>query len=344
MLTTPITTSHFHSRVLTLLSSHLSNLQPALVDNNGTRATTQNTRPLVIPPLSPADSHLRPNEAMSQVVGVTSPWIDLCSPDPLIADISRQVLMLEVVYAAFCGIGYLLVSGPKLHHGDLHSEGIPYYARAIQDALNAGPYIQFHIWLRTVDSPDLEVDQIGDLAPHARVEFFEGTGEDSRPKIDPFGTWEAWDIIRRTCKYHARLFVGKNMYHCSCIEPLLFSTATMAKIPEQLFPYQSISLLCPSSLGGTLSPYTFFRSTPILSSRTRRGIQFCLKHTRLLYLVSCVFVKPRGFCCATLVLFRVSKAMTILTNRTALCRTFLALGKLRSPARNTKTQLHNYPT
>lgn len=242
MLTTPITTSRFHSRVLSLLSSHLSNLQPALIDSHGTRATTQNTRPLVIPPLEPADSHLSPNEAMSQVVGVISPWIDLCSPDPLIADISRQVLMLEVAYAAFCGIGYLLVSGPKLHHGSMQSEGIPYYARAIQDALDTGPYIQFHIWLRAVDSSDLEVDQMGDLAPLARAEFFEGTEEDAKSKVDPFGTWEAWDIIRRICKYHARLFVGKNKYHVSYI--------TLLRVPtlQQLWlRYENSSFLTKAS-------------------------------------------------------------------------------------------------
>ncbi|KAI9928307.1 methyltransferase protein [Aspergillus wentii] len=191
MLTAPITTSQFHSRVLTLLSSHLSSLQKATCDPNGTMATTQNIRPLVIPQLTPSDTHLTPNDAMTQLVGVT-------------------ILMLEVAYAAFCGIGYILVPGPKLHHGSMHSEGVGFYARAIQDALNIGPYIQFHIWLRTVDSPDLEVDQIGDLAPLAREEFLVSDGEPTT-KVDPFGTWDAWDTVRRTCKYHARLFVALSM-------------------------------------------------------------------------------------------------------------------------------------
>jgi protein arginine N-methyltransferase 5 len=173
----------------------------------GTMATSQNTRPLTIPPLTKLDSNLTPNEATSQLVGVTSSWIDLCSPDPLIADLSRQVLMLEVAYAAFCGIGYLLINSPKLHHGGMHSEGVVYYARAIQDALNLGPYIQFHIWLRMVDSPELEVDSMGDLAPLARQEYLQ-LETDNLPKTDPFGTWDAWDLIRKTCKYHTRLFVG----------------------------------------------------------------------------------------------------------------------------------------
>lgn len=209
MLTVPITTSHFHSRVLGLLSSYLSSQQSPAYDAIGTMATSQNTRPLTIPPLTKVDSILTPNEATSQIVGVTSSWIDLCSPDPLIADLSRQVLMLEVAYAAFCGIGYLLVPGPKLHHGGIHSEGVIYYARAIQDALNLGPYIQFHVWLPMVDNPELEVDTMGDLAPLAREEFLQ-PDEGSLPKIDSFGTWDAWDVIRKTCRYHTRLFVGKN--------------------------------------------------------------------------------------------------------------------------------------
>jgi protein arginine N-methyltransferase 5 len=171
-------------------------------------ATSQNTRPLVVPPLSKLDSTLTPNDATSQIVGVTSSWIDMCSPDPLIADLSRQVFMLEVAYAAFCGIGYLLVPSPKLHHGSIHSEGVVYYARAIQDALSLGPYIQFHTWFRMVDTPELEVDTMGDLAPLAREEYL--LPEDGvSPKVDLFGTWDAWDLIRKTCKYHSRLLVGK---------------------------------------------------------------------------------------------------------------------------------------
>ncbi|KAL2864662.1 protein arginine N-methyltransferase [Aspergillus lucknowensis] len=210
MLTTPITTSHFHSRVLSLLSSHLSSLHTVSHDAPRTLMATENVRPLLIPQLGPSDTHLTPNEAMSQLVGVTSSWIDMCSPDPLIADISRQVFMLEVSYAAFCGIGYLLIPGPKLHHNGMHSEGLIHYARAIQDAISLGPYIQFHIWLNMVDNEELELDEMGDLAPLARDEFFDKP-ERGSPKVDLFGTWDAWDAIRRACKYHSRLFVALSL-------------------------------------------------------------------------------------------------------------------------------------
>ena len=210
MLTTPITTRHFHSRVLALLSSHISTLQPPNPDASGTAATTANTRPLTIPPLTVEDSHLAPNGAISNMVAVASSWIDLCSPDPLIADVSRQVLALEIAYAAFCGVSFVVIPGPRLHHGNLYSEGVMYYARAIQDVMDAGPYMQIHIWMRMVDNPEKEATEMGDLAPFARPEFLGQPLQAESAKVDLFGTWDAWNAIRTMCKYHSRLFVGKN--------------------------------------------------------------------------------------------------------------------------------------
>lgn len=242
MLTSPITTPHFHSRVLTLLSSHLSNSEPPSYDASGTLSTSQNNKVLTVPPLSSVDTPLTPHEAISQVVGVTSSWIDLCSPDPLIADISRQVLMLEVAYAAFCGISYLIIPGPKLHHGALHSEGLVYYARAIQEALNVAPYMQIHIWMRMVDNPDLETDEMGDLAPFAREEYL-ADADDRSAKIDLFGTWDAWEVIRTVCKYHTRLFIGEKRLLFSVLAMLFLQLSLMRllsalSLPKHLPPIQ----------------------------------------------------------------------------------------------------------
>lgn len=210
MLTTPITTPHFHSRVLTLLSSHCSQIQPISYGSNGTLASSHNTTPLTILPLSPVDTPLTPNESISQLIAASSSWIDLCSPDPLVADVSRQVLMLEIAYAAFCGVSYVIIPGPRLHHGNLHAEGVAQYARAILEALSIGPYLQMHIWLPMVDHPDSNGEEMGDLAPFAREQYV-GDLEDELPrKLDLFGTWDAWNVIRTLCKYHQRLNVGKN--------------------------------------------------------------------------------------------------------------------------------------
>ncbi|KAK2766918.1 methyltransferase protein [Arachnomyces sp. PD_36] len=211
LLTTPITTPHFHSRVLTLLSCHLSSIHPVSYDPNRTLGTSPNTNPLIIPPLTPEDSPLTPNEGISQLMAVCSPWIDLCSPDPLIADVSRQILTLEIAYAAFCGVSYVVVPGPRLHYGNLQSEGLMYYARAIQEIINVGPYIQIHIWLRMTDQPEMETEDMGDLAPFAREEFVRELEYEQYPKVDLFGTWDAWDAIRKMCKYHSRLFVALSL-------------------------------------------------------------------------------------------------------------------------------------
>ena len=227
MLTTPITTPHFHSRVLTLLSNYLKELD----SHPHTILPT-----LTLSSLLPVDTPLAPGETISQLLGVVSPWIDLCSPDPAIYDISRQVLELEVAYAAFCGIGNIILPTPKLHHGKLHGEGVTQYAYAIQEALDIGNYIQLSISLPMMDNPEDDGDDmVGSLTESARGKYM-GLSEDAshkrsdeeeyhkgndainrsdssrkRPaKFDFFGTWDAWNVIRTVCKYSNRLFVGKD--------------------------------------------------------------------------------------------------------------------------------------
>lgn len=209
MLTTPITTPHFQSRVIAQLSNHLEALR-----------SHPNLSPPTLPDLSPADSPLTPGEIISQLLAVASPWIDLCSPDPLVYNISRQVLDLEIAYAAFCGIGNIIIPGPKLHHGKLHGEGVTQYAYAIQEALTIGNYIQIQIWLPMIDHSADGEDVEGSLTPFAREEYV-GVQEESKPnRSDIFGTWDAWNVIRGVCKHSARLFVGKNRE----IRSLLFTS------------------------------------------------------------------------------------------------------------------------
>ena len=207
MLTTPITTPHFQSRIIAQLSNHLEALRshPSL-------------SPTIMPELSPVDTPLSPGEVISQLLAVASPWIDLCSPDPLIYNVSRQVLEIEIAYAAFCGIGNVIIPGPKLHHGKLHGEGVTQYAYAIQEALAIGNYIQIQIWLPMVDQFEADGEDVeGSLTSFAREEYV-GAEEESKPrKADVFGTWDAWNIIRSICKHNARLFVGKNTELCSLL-------------------------------------------------------------------------------------------------------------------------------
>ncbi|KAL8831835.1 MAG: hypothetical protein Q9170_005131 [Blastenia crenularia] len=185
MLTTPITTPLFHSRVLALLSNHLASLKDA--HNDGRTVPT-------IPSLSPADTPLIPGETIGQLIGYASPWIDLSSPDPVVYEISRQVLELEVSYAAFCTIGNVVVPGPKLQYGGSYGEGITQYALAIQDALALSNFTQILIQLPMMYHPDQDSEEVeGSLSPFARAEYIE---EGARSKYDLLGTWDAWHIIR----------------------------------------------------------------------------------------------------------------------------------------------------
>ncbi|RMZ91900.1 hypothetical protein DV736_g870, partial [Chaetothyriales sp. CBS 134916] len=206
MLTGPITTSHFHSRVMTLLSSALMDGSPSAALDI---AQQRNGSAVVIPPLTPADSSLTPNATISQIIGFTSPWIDLCSLDPVIADVSRQVLKLELSYAAFCGLTYVLIPGPQLAGLIDNEPGLAQYARAILDGLSQAPFIQFHIWLPIMQHPDSDKQEIGDLRQFARPAF--QPHESKAPRLDLFGSWEAWDIIRSICKYSSRLFVALDL-------------------------------------------------------------------------------------------------------------------------------------
>ncbi len=152
---------------------------------------------------------------MSQIIATTSSWIDLCSPDPLVADVSKQVLMLEIAYAAFCGISYVLIRGPRLHHQGSQETGLIQYARAVQEVLATGSYMQVKIWLPMIDHPENDVVGMGDLAAFARPDYVgEDQGEDALG-LDLYGTWDAWNIIRTFCRYHTRLCVGKRRTHCS---------------------------------------------------------------------------------------------------------------------------------
>ena len=189
MLTAPITTSHFQHRVLALFDD----LDPEFAPS--------------VSPLTMEDTDLTPDEMTSHLLAMASPWIDLCSPDPVIYNISRQIIHLEIAYAAFCGVTNVIVPGPRLHHGDIHGDGVAQYAYTMKEVLDIGMYVQVHIRLPMIDDPEA-IDEDGCLASRARPSYV-GPSSDPNPKADIFGTWDAWNIIRSTCNYNARLFVGK---------------------------------------------------------------------------------------------------------------------------------------
>ncbi|KAF2430478.1 arginine N-methyltransferas-like protein [Tothia fuscella] len=209
MITSPITTPHFHSNVQALLSSYHAELDYSHSSDNDNDDTlpipTPDTLPIpLIPALTPADSPLIPHDNISQLLATTSPWIDLASPDAIIANISRQVFNLEIAYAAFCGIQHVIIQGPILEDGTICTSRLTQYARAIQEAMATGPYLQLYIVLPTAPSSSKAPENQSHLSRFARSrESF-----DIIEAASAWTSWEAWNVIRTLCNYSGRLTIA----------------------------------------------------------------------------------------------------------------------------------------
>lgn len=157
----------------------------------------------ILPTLTDADTSLFPSPYPGALVAYSSPWIDLCAEDPVVASLSRQALNLEVAYANFCGARSVIVPGPR---NDADARGVAQYSRAIQEAFIVGVRVNLIIHLPMYREPGLEEKE--DLLSTTVK------GTPSNPlsieaaEIDLFGVWGTWHTIRTVNEYTARLFVG----------------------------------------------------------------------------------------------------------------------------------------
>ena len=138
----------------------------------------------------------------------TSTWIDLASPDPFIARVSNQVLNQEIAYAAFCGISNVIIQGPLSDGRSSETAVIAQYARAIEQAIAIGPYLQLHIssGMYPRQDPGRAKTQ-HHLATKCRPTYTASRA--SHPVTgDVLSEWDAWDTIRSVCKYTSRVSIG----------------------------------------------------------------------------------------------------------------------------------------
>ncbi|TKA35337.1 hypothetical protein B0A54_13416 [Friedmanniomyces endolithicus] len=175
LLTAPITTPKFQSRVLELLESQIYRLETS-------DATSSIPLP-IISPLSPEDSDLVPEDSNTSLIAVASPWIDIGSLDPLVAHVSQQVFILEVAYAAFCGVSNVLVHGPTT------SEGTVRFARSALEALGLGPYVHLHILMPMTGELEQDVSADGTHLAEMHLQYMRHLqqSQPSRPPIERFG-------------------------------------------------------------------------------------------------------------------------------------------------------------
>jgi protein arginine N-methyltransferase 5 len=211
MLTTPISTPDFQSKVVAQVEEHVEKLSKS-------DAPASVPMPL-ISPFTPNDTKLTPNDSNSALIAVVSSWIDLGSNDPLIANISLQVFNLEMAYAAFCGSQHVMLNGP------LPGSNVVQYARAVSESLGMGPYIHLNILLPMIGELEHESGDGTHLAELANEQDVALPEEDD-PSEDIFSSWDTWDTLRTVCNYDSRLSVGKSnstmsFTHPSSLGPLL---------------------------------------------------------------------------------------------------------------------------
>ena len=190
---------HFLNRVIDLYKSHLQKAEELDLPEKAT--ANQSLPGPVVPTLTNKDTSLFPSSYVTALLAYSSPWIDLCSPDPLIASISRQVLNLEVAYANFCGVRSIIIPGPR---SDSSSKEIAQYARAIQEAFLVASRVNIIIHMPMYREPGLE-ETSGTLTT---IIHGKKNDEGAVKEIDLFSAWDSWHTIRSICDYNIRLFVG----------------------------------------------------------------------------------------------------------------------------------------
>jgi type II protein arginine methyltransferase len=196
----PASTPEFYRTVRELLVSYNSRLRD--------EDSPKDQVPLpVVPALTPIYSKLSPGAEAAHLIVMTSPWIDLCSPDPVIAELSRQVFNLEIAYAAFCGVRNVLVPGPNLTHGEMCVEGFSRFARAMQEALVLSNYINFQVLLPMAPGSLRNTSVL--RTKMENLSIFADSRVKHRPADDMWGSWEAWNLTRTVCDCNMRLSVGK---------------------------------------------------------------------------------------------------------------------------------------
>lgn len=191
-VTTNITTEAYQERISSIASKAVTTSQ----DNKNAPLPS-------IPPLTPADTCIAPDDANIALVAITNPHIDLGSSNPVIRHISRQVFHAELAYAAFCGVNHVVISGP------VPDSDVVQYARAVFEGLGAGPYLSLAILLPF--SGELEHEQgngthLSELAQE--VADLKASYEDDDSN-EPFKVWDQWHTIRSICNYSNKVTIGK---------------------------------------------------------------------------------------------------------------------------------------
>lgn len=200
--TVPITTSTFKDKVSTLLQYRRS--------HRGSREASV----LLLPPFRSEDVLLTPETGPHTSLAISSFWIDVCSSDPLIAEISELVLLQELSFAAFCGVQHVLVRSPCFQSGPQRTGQLERFSKVVQKALRIDSSFVISI---TVPAPHgageeiLPLLNLGTLRSENQKNVRTINDALHSENIEWEKPWRAWDEIRSFCQYNSRLAIGRHV-------------------------------------------------------------------------------------------------------------------------------------
>lgn len=163
----------------------------------------------IVTSLGPEYTSLGPSDATPSMIATVSPWADVSSSDPVVAHLSRQVVSIEVAYAAFCGISNVIL--PPLFRAGTTPDAVAVsrYADVVSQSLSLGPYLQilapFPMDDQKLPKEETVTFKLQSSAKHATEQSSE------QPGSDPFSTWDAWNHVRIVCNYAAKLALGRTI-------------------------------------------------------------------------------------------------------------------------------------
>lgn len=151
-----------------------------------------------VPPPQVSEITILPGPHVANTIGLAAPWIELDSKDPQMAYLSYHVLAHELQYANFCGLKYVVLSGPK------RRTHVAQYAQSVSQLLCLVPQIELVIHLPFTE--EYAVDEQRNTVV---------------PPSDLFSIWEVWNSIRTMCNYPKNLSLALQMPRYVPPEPVL---------------------------------------------------------------------------------------------------------------------------
>lgn len=151
-----------------------------------------------VPPLGLDDILLLPGSHLQNVIALAAPWAELDSKNPSIAALSIQVVVQEVAYAAYCGVVYIVLPGPK------RRTNVEQYASAVAQVLaTASSRVQLLVNL-----------------PFAEDDYVSSRTGIHVPPADHLSIWDVWNTVRTITNYPSNLSVALQIPpKCSGLPP-----------------------------------------------------------------------------------------------------------------------------